>query len=86
LLGFSANIIRAIEAKKDRKFLYLLYGLFTVMLIAGIAFIGLYLNDAILILVKGTLTNYKWIILFYCLMVIAIQFADKKCRQKKLLK
>lgn len=81
-LGFSANIIRTLEAKKDRKFLYLLYGLFAMILLGGFTFIGFYLNDTFLVLAKGTLTDKKWVLLFGSLMIFAIQLADKKFRPK----
>lgn len=79
-MSFTANIIRVIEARQDRKFFYITYGLFALALIAGISFMLLFLVPAFFALFTGTLSQYKWTIIFVVCIIIVIQLLDKKVK------
>lgn len=81
-MRFTVNIIRAIEARQDRKFFYITYGLFAFVLLAGTGFMLFFLLPFLFTLFSDTLSSYKWIVLFVLFVIITIQLLDKKIKTK----
>lgn len=81
-MSFTANIIRAIEARRDRKFFYITNALFALVLLTGIGFMLFFLVPFLSALFRDTLSPYKWMALFALLTIIIIQLLDKKIKAR----
>nr|WP_314498484.1 hypothetical protein [uncultured Chryseobacterium sp.] len=76
-LGFSKNIIRKIEAKKQRGFNLKIYILISILAVVSIPLFVSFLNTEFISILFSVLLKYKFIFIFLVIMVILIQFGEK---------